>query len=220
LQARSTSTTTAAAAAACTIAPEYVGKPERWLPFLMPTGLTKSNLGKAIQSSNALFVTQTLKLIMAILERAHACMEQFRSETEFTDALAFALLKKLPDVQALLAVRSKFDPFSESHASSSSSLLGYSIVTIHLFQVICLYAKVLPRQLQAIKFDWTKLLPEDPNVFLRSNKALQYGLLHGLQILASPNEVSPIHSFVYHAFHCSKVHSRSHIFVRMCCLSF
>eukprot|EP00978_Attheya_sp_CCMP212_P014782 scaffold37822_cov55-Attheya_sp.AAC.3 len=190
LQARSTSNTTtaAAAAAACTIAQEYVGKPERWLPFLMPTGLTKSNLGKAIQSSNALFVTQTLKLIMAILERAHTCMEQFRSENEFTESLAFALLKKLPDIQALLAVRSKFDPFSESHSSSSSSLLGYSIVTIHLFQVICLYAKVLPRQLQAIKFDWTKLLPEDPNVFLRSNKALQYGLLHGLQILASPNE--------------------------------
>ena len=72
--------------------------------LILPTSASKAFLTKAVQNPNALLVAEVLRLISDALKRA----DEGGNQVMVSDALQ----KRLPDLQILLSLRSRFDPFS------------------------------------------------------------------------------------------------------------
>jgi len=152
----------------------------------LPTSVSKAFLTKAIQNQNSLLVAETLRLISDILKRA----DKRRSLLVITDALQ----KRLPDLQILLSLRSRFDPFvlatnkddlddeSESEddedGQATALLAKEEVVTLRLCEVLQLYAQILPSTaIRSVKFDWAKLFPDDVASFFSVSPTVQLSLL-------------------------------------------
>jgi len=156
-------------------------KTEKLISHIMPTKLTKNILSKALQSTNSLLVCESLKLIISILERCRLILETIPSHSQnvvWNEIISDTLQKRLPDVQVLLSVRSKYDPFSNKEASQQPpSMLINSILTGFVSNVMQLYTSMFSVALLSVQFDWLKLLPEKHEAFFSVNRGLQHKVL-------------------------------------------
>jgi len=157
---------------------------EQIVSCIIPANLKKHILSKALQSSNALIVSETLKLLWAALDRYRIFLADIKAGEEFRNLVADAFLRRLPDMQPLLSVRSRFDPFA-----SEGDLKASTVVIGHVCKVLDSYALCLPDVLNSVKFDWVKLLPANAEVFCSANPILQFQLLQTLESVLALQEV-------------------------------
>jgi hypothetical protein len=158
---------------------------------IVPAKLKKHVLTKAVQSSNALVVSETLKLLYSLIHRFHKVMQDIKEKQEpFSNLLVDAFIRRLPDLQAILSVRSRFDPFSPGgNVSASAVVIG------HVCKVLDSFASNLPESLNTVKFDWIKLLPENAGTFCSATPILQLQLLSTLEITLALQEVRMNHLY-------------------------
>lgn len=150
------------------------------IPLVVPVNLKKNLFGKAIQSKNAIIVSETLKVLHCVLLRVGSLREQHslpKSEggSNFWPLLSAKMATILPDIQVLLSTLSRYDLEGEGRAAP--------IVCGHLAQLLQTCASILPEVLQAVKFDWIKLLPSQAELFLGLPVMLQLRLLRTLETL-------------------------------------
>ena len=168
--------------------------PDSIMACIMPSGLSKHVLTKALLQPNALLVSETLKLMQAILQRCEALIQDVSSHPDsesFILAVADAFQKRIPDVQPLLTLRSKFDPFATKPNNEGAYTSQVCLIlTMQLYDIVCLYSTCLPRAIASSKVDLvTKLLPQE-GAFLLSPPPLQLRVLETLKKLASFSSVS------------------------------
>jgi hypothetical protein len=135
------------------------------LSLLVLPCLKKQALSKALTSSNPLVVCEVLKTTIILLRRfatsANGLVDDIQALTEGFSA-------RLVDVQAILNVRNKFDPFMVPCKINE-------VVNSMVCQALFWYAKVLPEIME--KFDWIKLLPEKASAFGTASPLVQQQIL-------------------------------------------
>ncbi len=137
------------------------------LATLWPLKLQRQTIGKALQSGNSLVVLECIKCIRSSLERFQTLINAMPKNEETvprTTMLASAFAQLLPDVQLILAVRTKYEVSSESKATS--------LICHGLHLILEGYARILPEQIRVSTFDWVKLLPES-TILLSSTLLVQ-----------------------------------------------
>lgn len=148
------------------------------------TDKLKHVLSKALQCSNAMVVAETLKLILNLLESyAQTDNTKNKAPAETLSKKDFEL-NSFFELQVLLSVRSRWNPFQRKKATPDL------LIVVHLCQVLDKVAKVWPRLLMAAKYDWVKLLPPSSAAFTRSHPLLQLRLLRTLETLMELQLVS------------------------------
>jgi hypothetical protein len=141
---------------------------------ILPRALTKNMLTKAIQSSNPFMATQTLKLVAAILRRFKKLAKNaFSGDEKKLEFVAEKLAQRMPDLQVILAIRSKFEPNADN-SEDQKKYQHHSFVTMNLCMVLQLYASIFPNAFRTVQFDWTKLLSNSPKTFLSAPLSLQH----------------------------------------------
>ena len=160
-------------------------KAEHLIVYIAPQSLSKTFLTKAVQSQNSLLVMEALRVISNILKRV-----QNSGQDSFRLLLADSTQRRLPDLQALLSLRSRYDPFKNFRCDDvgckdKSDLSLQELVMFRLCQTLRLYGKILPEAVRSAKFDWSKLLPDDLETFFQVSASLQVEVLTTLHILSS-----------------------------------
>jgi hypothetical protein len=155
------------------------------LSTLFPAKLNKQKLSKAIQVGNALVVLECLKLIITALHRFGSMLKATSKTHQWSsavvDQLATAFLQKLPDLQVLLTLRTRFDAFSQAK--------GSALVNECLFRVFDSYAMTLPESIISSRFDWMKLLPTSADAFSKASRMVQERALSTVELLLKVREV-------------------------------
>ncbi len=158
---------------------------------IVPRGFTKNILTKTLQTSNSVLVVECLKCMSAIIKRLNKHIAHVRAFSESRDTiekLVNAVCKRLPDLQVLLSLRSKFDPFCDNQLSKPHANM---IVSMHFCDVLQLYASTFTSTISSLPFDWTKLLPDDClKGFCSVESCLQIRLLTTLASIYSSYQVS------------------------------
>jgi len=154
------------------------------LSSIIPPCITKTLLGKVIQSPSALLVSAGLKLIITMLHRVQGSMSSLTTEAskQVKDSLSQAIVRHLPEVSLLLSIPSRFDPFE---VTSSSSPNG--IVVLQLCETLQCYSTLDTLWISNIKFDWTKLVPNDEDegrMFSSAEPLLQHRILQTLLMVS------------------------------------
>jgi hypothetical protein len=126
---------------------------ERVLGGLIPSGLGKRELTKAILGQSPLLQRTGLLLLGHALRRAQAAIAQ--APPSMARALRLALPHRLPDLQAVLAVRSRCG----GQGAAPPPTWGPQMLTLVL-RVLRAYQAVVPEAVQAFRFDFLRLLPE------------------------------------------------------------
>jgi hypothetical protein len=177
---------------------------------IVPANLKKHVLTKAVQSSNALVVSETLKLLYSLIYRFRILLQDIKGKQEqFSKLLLEAFVSRLPDLQAILSVRSRFEPFASGGNEKASA-----IVIGHVCKVLDAYVLNLPDSLNAVKFDWIKLLPVNAVTFCSGAPILQVQLLSTLEKTLALQEVSINASLCYSCYNHDQTHR--HVFFRRC----
>ena len=142
------------------------GGAERLLGGVLPSGMGKRELTKAVLSTNPLLARMGLLLTIQLLRRAQQAMgasssssrqqqQQQQQQQQDTVALRRALLHRLPDLQAVLAVKARCCTSS----SSTSSLPPWRHHLLALvFTLLRTYHAVLPEAIHAVRFDFLRLV--------------------------------------------------------------
>ena len=155
--------------------------------YTTPRALTKNVLTKGIQSSNPLLVSEALILLSSLLRRFSAIVKNIPSG-EKREYAAERLLLKMPDLQVLLGVRSKFDP--HGHETSSQHARHHNFVTMGICEALCLYAHNFPTSFRIVQFEWIKLLSDSTTAFLLAPLSLQHRILTTMLTINDCYEVS------------------------------
>ena len=181
---------------------------------IIPKSLMKSTISKAIQHQNPLLLSEFLKFIISMLQRSLTFIHNLHelnsssktSQLESKDKIALqeilirfmnALSNRLPDMQSFLAIRSKFDSSSKkiktemASKSKTASIQSYStsssiIIMMQLYEILRLYKECLPQVFHSVKFEWTKLIPDNEDSFFALHPVVQYRCLTTLKNLVSP----------------------------------
>mmetsp|Transcript_14722 Transcript_14722/g.21022 ORF Transcript_14722/g.21022 Transcript_14722/m.21022 type:complete len:2722 (-) Transcript_14722:185-8350(-) len=169
----------------------FDNKCERVIRYIMPPCITKQFLSKVIQKKDPIVVSQCLMLISAVIKRvgffpnnrstpdtsemtksvqvSKYGENEYRKE-HYTQKIAEMMVKRLPDLQVMLAIRSRFDLHSiekneleensesNKEQSKTTPLFSNSIVCMNLCDVLILYSEIFPKALLSVPFDWIKLL--------------------------------------------------------------
>mgnify|MGYP005841045457 CR=1 FL=1 len=156
---------------------------------ILPLCLKKNVFTKALQSKNALVVSETMKSLLRILQRLKVVRKDVKacsvdSEAEFWTRLSTKLSKFLPDLQVILSTLSRFDVLGKDPCAR--------IVHSHLAQLLLWYASVLPELLQVAKFDWMKLLPNTSEGFNSLPPYVQLQLLRTLEAVLKLSNVAAV----------------------------
>ena len=102
------------------------------------------------------------------------------------------------DLQELLSVRSKFDPFCDGGPSKQHS---NALVAMNFCDVLSLYASIFTTSISSIQFDWIKLLPDSYVQFCSSEMSLQSRLLTTLTSIYDCYQVSfTMYSCYFHFY--------------------
>lgn len=134
---------------------------------LCPIKLKRQTLGKAMQSDNPVVVLECVKFIRSVLGRFHSLVTSLSEDQKaesFVSRLSTEFAQFLPEVQVILAVRSKYD--------LSSGPKGTHLVCHGLHVVLQNYSEILPQQIRRSSFDWMKLLPA-PAELLKASPLVQ-----------------------------------------------
>jgi hypothetical protein len=161
-------------------------KGEQVLIHIIPKALTKNILTKAIQSSNLFLLSETLKLVIAVIKRAQNFLSSHQKLGLQNDMKGW-LLRRLPDLQVVLSARSRYDPFIKERSSSNMSR---NLLTMLFYEVLISYSSTFQSTITSIQFDWVKILPDSSDAFLSSPKSLQYRSLLTLNAVYDSYNVS------------------------------
>ena len=131
------------------------------LGALLPKDLKKPVLVKGLQSKNPLVVSELLKLIVAILSRF--------GTLDSNDTTSPLLVGRLPDLHAILSVRSRFD----LGLPTGQFLMGT------VCHVLDAYQEHL--SLNDTKFDWVSLVPPETDKFCSASPLMQIRVLSTIQ---------------------------------------
>lgn len=180
---------------------------EQLLSAIIPPCITKTLLGKIVQNPSALLVSSGLKLIITLLRRGRECVSAFMTttdkgadeelSTQLRSSILHAILCHLPDVALLLSIPSRFDPFENYLAPSTSR--ANSLVVLQLCEAVKYYGRLDSTLMTNVKFDWAKLVPNvndeqtQGRTFSRAEPLLQLRILQTL-ILLSRLKKSPFSS--------------------------
>ncbi len=139
---------------------------KRLLSAFVPSCITKLLLGKIVQSQCSLLVSSGLKLVITILRRGieYASTPMAPSDTisdgtaakEWKCSISQAIIGLLPEVTLLLSIPNRFDPFRHNPTSNADSF-----VMLLLCEAIQCYALLHSSLMKNVKFDWTKLVPNE-----------------------------------------------------------
>lgn len=146
---------------------------ENTLSNLLPQHLNKQVLSRALQSSNPLTVFEAAKTILRSISRYRLMVVSFKNSS-FQELVSKAFLSRLPDVQALVSTRSKFDPFANEKKDSV-------LVNGLICRVLEDLAETFPIAVTSVKFDWTKLLPDPISLFRKARPVAQLRILQTLE---------------------------------------
>ncbi|GKY95471.1 hypothetical protein MPSEU_000508700 [Mayamaea pseudoterrestris] len=126
------------------------GNTELVVDSLLPTGLRKPQITKALLQSNALVVAETLKFLVVVLERLRA----FVGSKNIVDQSAAlkAVASHLPEFHTLLSLLQRFT-IADGEPST--------VVVSHACSVIRLFASLYPQNLRSLTLDWAKVLSTD-----------------------------------------------------------
>lgn len=167
---------------------------------IVPPCVTKSLLGKVIQSPSALLVSSGLKVIISLLRRADdsifsllttgtdtASNNDDGAPEQLKSSLSHAVMRHLPDASLLLSIPSRFDPFDNQEETSSPN----GVVVLQLCEVLQCLLTLDISWLTNIKFDWVKLLPNDKDedrLFTNAEPILQHRILQTLLVISRLSE--------------------------------
>jgi hypothetical protein len=143
---------------------------------IIPRGLTKNVLTKAIQSSNPFMVSQALKLIATMLGRFRSIINATLDSNKNREFLADKIAHRMPDLQIILAIRSKFE-MTADNSNQQQKFQHHTIVTMDICMILQLYASLFPQAFRTTQFDWTKLLMKSPQILLSMPLSLQHRVL-------------------------------------------
>ena len=166
---------------------------EQALIHIIPKSLTKNTLTKAIQSSNLFLLSETLKLIIAVIKRAQELLS-VGYKLVLQNDVKEGLLRRLPDLQAVLSARSRHDPFISKEGGSSK--MSQNLLTMLFYEVLILYSSTFQSTITSIQFDWMKILPTSADHFLAVSKCLQYRSLLTLNTVYDSYNVSVFKSSI------------------------
>ena len=152
---------------------------------IVPTNLKKNVLSKAVQSPNALVVSETLKLICALIDRYRVLVGEMANENEqYTKLLSKAFVRRLPDLQVLFRLQSRLIRLPRMKIQkASTSMTGL------VCKVLDAYVSFLPDTLSARQIRSIKLLPENATAFCPLTFVLQVQLLQTLERILALHEV-------------------------------
>ncbi|KAL3807850.1 hypothetical protein ACHAXA_009878 [Cyclostephanos tholiformis] len=167
---------------------------------IIPPCISKNLLGRIVQNPSALLASSGLKLIITLLRRGRVGALTYmtkavdgESPKQLRNYIVQAVICHLPDVALLLSIPSRFDPFENHRATSTSS--ANSIVVLQLCEALHCYAQLDSTLLTAVKYDWTKLVPttNDGRAFSCAEPLLQLRILQTLLALSrlSKSHFSP-----------------------------
>lgn len=143
------------------------------LLVVVPLKLKQQPIAKALQNGNPLVVLESLKLIKVALEKFGILKSKEIRLRRQTEQLSSMMAKWLPDLQIILSVRTRFDPFATRNKPNA-------LISHCLYSVLESFASVLPSSVRNAKFDWMKLLPGAPN-FLKASPLVQRRVLRSLK---------------------------------------
>jgi hypothetical protein len=153
------------------------------LAVVLPAGLKRATISKAVQSSNPLVVNETLKLLVLALGRFRALKMHLENhvKADALDLLADAFTHWLPDLQIVLATLSRFANLSRNKCNV--------FVVANICALVQAFVSVVPQSVREVKFDWIKLLPDSAEVFCKSPRSIQITLLKALRDVLVVREV-------------------------------
>jgi hypothetical protein len=153
------------------------------LAVVLPAGLKRATISKAMQSSNPLVVNETLKLLVLALGRFRALKTHLENhvKADALDLLADAFTHWLPDLQIVLAALSRFANLSRNKCNV--------FVVSNICALVQAFVSVVPGSVREVKFDWIKLLPDSAEVFCKSPHSIQMTLLRALRDVLVVREV-------------------------------
>lgn len=143
------------------------------LATILPEKLQAPIVTKSLQNGNALVKLVTLKLILAVVGRFELVkregVENCKWDDHYIDALSSSFIEWLPDLQIILALRSRFNGFSRDKAGG--------LVYDFLLRVVESYISIHPSLVEGSNLDWMKLLPENASIFHRALPIVQVRVL-------------------------------------------
>lgn len=154
------------------------------LESILPTGLKKPYLSKALHSLNPLVVSETLKVLIHAVRRFESfSLQQKTAAGAEADVLAIAFFERMPDLIVILSTTARFDM---SSSQAGAFVVGYAI------QLVDTIAHALPRALLGWRFDWLKFLPKNAEAFCAAPLFLQRNVLSFLNKMLIYDKVSHI----------------------------
>ena len=129
------------------------------LNAIWPLKLKRQTIVRAIQSGNQLVVLECVKFLVAAINR-FVVLESFLANEVSSAAVRKSIRSEyvslLPDLQVLLAVRSKPD--------ISSGPKGDTLAAFALHLLLDKYTVIFPEQVRESSFDWMKVLPKSDDL--------------------------------------------------------
>jgi hypothetical protein len=155
---------------------------------VLPAKFQRSQIGRSLQSRNELVVFESLKLVKSSLERFDSLRSDLRRtkiwDDTRLDALTSSFSKWIPDLQLILALRSKFDACSRSKSNI--------LINDFIFRLLEAFAQILPSTMNDTKFDWMKLLPSAKK-FSGASPLIQIRILKTMLLTTGACGVSLVH---------------------------
>jgi hypothetical protein len=160
------------------------------LLVVLPVGLKRNTLSKAVQSSNPLVVNETLQLLVLAIGRFRALKSHLgkHAKTDTLGLLDDAFTHWLPDLQIVLATLSRFANLSRNKFNV--------FVVANICALVRAFVSAVPGSVREVKFDWIKLLPDSADVFCKSTHSIQMLLLRTLRDVLVVREVRTFAVFV------------------------
>jgi hypothetical protein len=121
---------------------------DRIILSVLPNGLRKPQITKALAHSNALVVAEMLKFLFHALNKVRSFLEN--QDASNSEAVRKRLAQQLPDLQAFLAM---FQRFKVSNGSPNSVIVSYACSVIQVF------TSIYPQKARSLTFEWAKVLP-------------------------------------------------------------
>lgn len=143
---------------------------------LWPSSFQKQWLSRALQSPNALVVTETLKFLVRALRRIRPYMDE---RDDSSDLLSY-VAKRLPDVQVVLSTMSRF---------GITKTAPGCIVINYVCELLKTLFAGMPDLVQDVTFDWSKLMPSTVREFCSAPLVVQVKILNCLNSVLTAQEV-------------------------------
>jgi hypothetical protein len=156
--------------------------------ILYPSRLKKPTLHRVLQASNSLLIFEGLKFVLSAIQTFYFLIQtksrssEFSSDPVFIDTLSRSFFENLPDLQALVKVRQRFESLHNSQQAV--------ILCDCLYRIFNFYVEVFPFTYAENKFDWTKLLPETVEQFFKMPLSIQKNALDCISGIIQVNKVS------------------------------